>query len=121
MRQRNKRTGGLGLLLALIAAVSLIAAACSGSSESADEPAELTSITLGGGAYMQTAQATLALVHGLFEANGLAVDVAEFATGRDAMTALLGGQVDLAFMAEFPAVTAALQGEEFSVIAEVSR
>ena len=121
MRERNTRTGRLGLVLALIAAVSLIAAACSGTSESADEPAEMTTVTLGGGAYMQTAQATLALVHGLFEANGLVVDVAEFATGRDAMTALLGGQVDLAFMAEFPAVTAALQGEEFSVIAEVSR
>ena len=121
MRQRNTRVGRVGVVLALIAAVSLIAAACSGDQEAADEPAELASVTLGGGAYMQNAQATLALVHGLFEANGLAVDVAEFATGRDAMTALLGGQVDLAFMAEFPAVTAALQGEEFSVIAEVSR
>ena len=121
MRQRNNRVRRLGLVLALVATMSLIAAACSGDRESADEPAEMTTVTLGGGAYMQTAQATLALVHGLFEANGLAVDVAEFATGRDAMTALLGGQVDLAFMAEFPAVTAALQGEQFSVIAEVSR
>ena len=121
MRQRTTRGGKLGLLLALIATVSLIAAACSGTSETADEPAEMTSVTLGTGPYMQTAQATLALIHGLFEANGLQVDVAEFSTGRDAMTALLGGQVDLAFMAEFPAVTAALQGEEFSVIAEVSQ
>ena len=89
--------------------------------ETEDAAPEPVKVTLGGGAYMQTAQATLALVHGLFEANGLEVDVAEFPTGRDAMTALLGGQVDLALMAEFPVVAAALQGAEFSVIAEVSR
>jgi len=138
MREKNGTGRSLRLLVVLLAAMSLIAAACgddsgsgvsgepagttvkdSGSSEGAQP--ELVKVTFGGGAYLQTAQVTLALVNGLFEDNGLKIEVADFATGRAALTALLGGQVDLAVMAEFPPVTAALQGEDFKIVADLGR
>ena len=44
-----------------------------------------------------------------------------FRSGRAAFEALLGGQLDLAFMAEFPAVIGAMREKDFKVIAEMSQ
>jgi ABC-type nitrate/sulfonate/bicarbonate transport system substrate-binding protein len=52
---------------------------------------------------------------------GLEVSVVQFATGREALEALIGGQVDFASMAELPAVTAALRQQKFAVLARLSK
>lgn len=69
----------------------------------------------------QTPQVDVATEQGLFRAAGLDVALIAFPSGREAFEALLGGQVDLAFMAEFPAATGALRQQAFAVIADLTR
>jgi NitT/TauT family transport system substrate-binding protein len=57
----------------------------------------------------------------LWSEQGLDVRVVPFATGREALEALIGGQVDFASMAELPAVTAALRQQKFAVLARLSK
>ncbi|MEB3417592.1 ABC transporter substrate-binding protein [Salipiger marinus] len=69
----------------------------------------------------QTPQVDVALAEGYFEEAGLEVALVNFASGREAFEALLGGQVDIAFMAEFPAATGALTGQDFAIVADLTR
>ena len=69
----------------------------------------------------QTPQVDMALAQGYFDEAGLDVALVNFASGREAFEALLGGQVDIAFMAEFPAATGALTGQDFAIVADLSR
>jgi NitT/TauT family transport system substrate-binding protein len=59
--------------------------------------------------------------HGLFARHGLDVNVIPFQSGRAAFEALLGGQLDMAVMAEFPAVIGAMRAQPFKVVAELSQ
>jgi NitT/TauT family transport system substrate-binding protein len=63
----------------------------------------------------QTPQIDVAL------ANKLDVEAVTFVTGREAFEALIGGQADLATMAELPAVTGALRKQPFAIIADLGR
>ncbi|TJZ89726.1 transporter substrate-binding domain-containing protein, partial [Paracoccus gahaiensis] len=69
----------------------------------------------------QTPQVDMALAQGYFDEAGLEVELVNFASGREAFEALLGGQVDIAFMAEFPAATGALTGQDFAIVADLTR
>ncbi|MFD1911157.1 ABC transporter substrate-binding protein [Halodurantibacterium flavum] len=69
----------------------------------------------------QTPQVDMALAQGYFDEAGLDVRLVTFASGREAFEALLGGQVDIAFMAEFPAATGALTGQNFAIVADLTR
>ncbi len=69
----------------------------------------------------QTPQVDLALAEDAFASAGLDVSLVSFPSGREAFEALLGGQVDIAFMAEFPAATGALMGQDFVVVADLAR
>ncbi|WP_138471270.1 ABC transporter substrate-binding protein [Poseidonocella sp. HB161398] len=69
----------------------------------------------------QTPQVDLALAQGYFDAAGLEVQLVSFASGREGFEALLGGQVDVAFMAEFPAATGALMGQDFRIVGDLAR
>jgi NitT/TauT family transport system substrate-binding protein len=69
----------------------------------------------------QTPQVDVAFKSGLFKNAGLDVQVVGFATGREALEALIGGQVDFAYMAEFPIATAALRKQNLRVVADLSR
>ncbi|QUS35715.1 ABC transporter substrate-binding protein [Falsirhodobacter algicola] len=70
---------------------------------------------------VQTPQVDMALANDYFTEAGLDVQLVPFASGREAFEALLGGQVDIAFMAEFPAATGALTGQDFAIVADLSR
>lgn len=83
--------------------------------------AEMTAVTIGGGPYLDIPQLSVAMDKNLFAENDLEAEVIPFRTGRSAFEALLGGQLDFAFMAEFPAVIGAMQEQEFRVIAEMSQ
>ncbi len=52
---------------------------------------------------------------GLWQQQNLAVKIIPFATGRDAFEALIGGQLDFAVMAEFPAVTGTMCNLKFAI------
>jgi NitT/TauT family transport system substrate-binding protein len=69
----------------------------------------------------QTPQVDVAIKNGLFRDAGLDVKVISFPTGREALEALIGGQVDFSYMAEFPIATAALRKQNLRVIADLSR
>jgi NitT/TauT family transport system substrate-binding protein len=69
----------------------------------------------------QTAQIDVAIKNGLFKQAGLDVRVIAFPTGREALEALMGGQVDFAYMAEFPVATAVLRQQKLKIIADLSR
>lgn len=69
----------------------------------------------------QTPQVDIALAEGMFEAAGLDVSIISFPTGREGFEALLGGQVDITFMAELPAATGALRDQEFAIVGDLAR
>ncbi len=69
----------------------------------------------------QTPQVDVALANGYFEEAGLDVELVAFRTGREGFEAMIGGQVDVTFMAEFPAAVGALTGQEFAVIGDLAR
>ena len=63
----------------------------------------------------------VAVEKGYFKDAGLEVKSVRFVTGREALEALLGGQLDLGFMAEFPPVIGALRNQKFRVVATLSK
>lgn len=83
--------------------------------------AQDTEITFGGGAFLDIPQLSVAMDQELFAKHGLDVNVIPFQSGRSAFEALLGGQLDVAVMAEFPAVIGAMREQDFKVIADLSR
>ena len=83
--------------------------------------APLQKLTFAWAANPQTPQVDVATEKGLFRAAGLDIEFVSFPSGRESFEALLGGQVDLAFMAEFPAATGALRHQNFAVIADLTR
>lgn len=66
-------------------------------------------------------QLAVAIQQGLFEKVGIDVKLVPFVTGRDAFEALIGGQLDVALMAEFPPVVGALRGLDFDVLGVASQ
>jgi NitT/TauT family transport system substrate-binding protein len=57
----------------------------------------------------------------LWKSENLEPKMIPFATGRDAFEALIGGQLDMAIMAEFPPVSGALRNLKFSILATLSK
>ena len=78
-------------------------------------------VVLGWAANLQTAPIVVAVEKGYFKDAGLEVKSVRFVTGREALEALLGGQLDLGFMAEFPPVIGALRNQNFRVVATLSK
>ena len=66
-------------------------------------------------------QTRIASEAGLWAKHGLVVNKTLFATGREAMQALLGGQADVAEVAPTPLVLAAFSGQPVRVFAVVAR
>lgn len=69
----------------------------------------------------QTPQVDVAIQKGYFEEAGLDIEFVAFRTGREGFEAMIGGQVDVTFMAEFPAAVGALTGQEFAVVGDLAR
>lgn len=69
----------------------------------------------------QTPQVDVAIQKGYFEDAGLDIEFVAFQTGREGFEAMVGGQVDITFMAEFPAAVGALTGQDFAVVGDLAR
>lgn len=69
----------------------------------------------------QTPQVDIAIEKGYFADAGLDIEFVAFRTGREGFEAMTGGQVDVTFMAEFPAAVGALIGQEFSIVGDLAR
>jgi len=108
---RQLKSIGASLLFLALGAVSATAA---------DTGKLIFGQTLPGGS-LQSAPVAIAIEKGYFKEAGLDVEIVRFLSGRRGLEALLGGQVDLAFMAEYPPVIGALQNQKFAVITELGR
>jgi NitT/TauT family transport system substrate-binding protein len=73
------------------------------------------------GGSLQSAQVAIALEKNLFKEVGLDVEIVRFPSGRRGLEAIIGGQIDLAYMAEYPPAIAALQKQDFAVITQLGK
>lgn len=83
--------------------------------------AQTTTVRLAWTPSADAAQIAVALDKQLWKSKNVEVTTVSFPTGREALEALIGGQVDFAAIAEFPAAIAALRNQRFGVIADLSR
>ena len=89
--------------------------------EPAEEPApEPVKVSLALPAQVQVAPLAIALARDLFADANIEVDILEFRSGRDSLTAVLGGQADFAVHSEFASVTGALADADFRIYAQLS-
>lgn len=70
---------------------------------------------------MDVPQIVNAIDKNLWKAEGLQVKIVPFPSGREALEALLGGQVDFASVTEFPAIIGAMRNQKFGVLSTLSR
>ena len=82
---------------------------------------EKTDVVIGGGPYLDVPQISQAMDKNLWAKHHVNAEIIPFRSGRAAFEALLGGQLDFALMAEFPAVIGAMREQEFGILAEMSQ
>ena len=68
-------------------------------------------ITLGTAPNLQTLPIVVAMSEGYFADEGIDIETVRFTSGRRALEALIGGQLDVAFMAEYPVSIASLRNQ----------
>jgi len=82
--------------------------------------AQTMPLTLGWGYSPDVPQIAEAFDKELWKKHDIDAKMVPFATGRDAFEALIGGQLDLAVMTEFPPVSGALRNLKFRIVAALS-
>ncbi|MEL6522747.1 MAG: ABC transporter substrate-binding protein [Pseudomonadota bacterium] len=78
-------------------------------------------ITIGTAPNLQTLPIVVAQAEGYFEEEGIELETVKFTSGRRALEALIGGQLDVAFMAEYPVSIASLREQPFGTFTTLSR
>lgn len=78
-------------------------------------------VVVGWGPYADVPQISVAVDKNLWKDEGLDVKVVPFNSGRESFEALIGGQLDLAIVAEFPAVIGAMRNQKFAILSVLSR
>jgi NitT/TauT family transport system substrate-binding protein len=101
--------------------LALICVAIISAQQASSATLDLGQTKLAWSAGPDTPQLAVALSQNMWASRGLAVTPVNVATGREALEALIGGQVDFASMTEFPVVVGAMQQKPFRVIAQISR
>ena len=70
-------------------------------------------ITIGMAPNLQTLPVVVAMSEGYFAEENIDLETVRFTSGRRALEALIGGQLDVAFMAEYPVSIASLREQRF--------
>lgn len=78
-------------------------------------------ITIGTAPNLQTLPIVVAMSEGYFAEEGIELEAVKFTSGRRALEALIGGQLDVAFMAEYPVSIASLREQPFGTFTTLSR
>lgn len=78
-------------------------------------------IKLGTAPNLQTVPIVVAQANGYFAEEGIELETTKFTSGRRALEALIGGQLDVAFMAEYPVSIASLRAQPFGTFTTLSR
>ncbi|GHE00891.1 ABC transporter substrate-binding protein [Streptomyces alanosinicus] len=108
--------------LTTVAAVlpALLLTTCGTSTGAADRTTATTPVTIAGSDYLGGAPVYTAAQDKRWAANGLTSHLQSFATGRDALNAVLGGQAEYGVVGDLPAVSAILGGRDIKVLAALS-
>jgi len=83
--------------------------------------AQIKSVRVGWTPSADVPQIAVSNEQNLWKANGIDARVTPFPSGREALEALIGGGIDVAVIAEFPAVTAGLRGQPIVALCDISR
>jgi ABC-type nitrate/sulfonate/bicarbonate transport system substrate-binding protein len=78
-------------------------------------------VTIGTAPNLQTLPIVVAQSQGYFADEGIQLESVKFTSGRRALEALIGGQLDVAFMAEYPVSIASLREQPFGTFTTLSR
>lgn len=78
-------------------------------------------ITIGYAPNLQTLPVVVAQSEGYFAEEDITLETVKFTSGRRALEALIGGQLDVAFMAEYPVSIASLREQPFGTFTTLSR
>jgi len=78
-------------------------------------------MTIGFAPNLQTLPIVVAQSEGYFAEENITLESVKFNSGRRALEALIGGQLDVAFMAEYPVSIAALREQPFGTFTTLSR
>lgn len=78
-------------------------------------------IRLGSAPNLQTVPIVVAEANGYFAEEGIELELTKFTSGRRALEALIGGQLDVAFMAEYPVSIASMREQPFGTFTTLSR
>ena len=78
-------------------------------------------ITIGMAPNLQTLPIVVAMSEGYFADEKIELKIVKFTSGRRALEALIGGQLDVAFMAEYPVSIASLRKQPFGTFTTLSR
>lgn len=78
-------------------------------------------VTIGFAPNLQTLPIVVAQSEGYFTEEDITLEAVKFTSGRRALEALIGGQLDVAFMAEYPVAIAALRDQPFGTFTTLSR
>ena len=78
-------------------------------------------ITIGMAPNLQTLPIVVAMSEGYFADEKIKLKIVKFTSGRRALEALIGGQLDVAFMAEYPVSIASLRKQPFGTFTTLSR
>ncbi len=78
-------------------------------------------ITIGFAPNLQTLPIVVAQSEGYFAEEDITLEAVKFTSGRRALEALIGGQLDVAFMAEYPVSIASLREQPFGTFTTLSR
>lgn len=119
----------LSVILTLAMAASLTACGGSKSNTTAGDAAadtqsgsgDLTEVSLGTVAWPTNMMFYLADKEGIFEKNGLKVDIQEFSSTTDSSNAFIGGQTDFCTYASSETISPFAEGAEFSVVLETDK
>ncbi|MFF4800555.1 ABC transporter substrate-binding protein [Streptomyces sp. NPDC001351] len=104
-------------LTAVAVTPALLLTACAGAT---DTKSATTQVTIAGSDYLGGAPVYTATQDKRWASNSLTPHLQSFATGRDALNAVLGGQAQYGVVGDLPAVSAILAGRDVKVLAALS-
>ncbi|PKN65758.1 MAG: hypothetical protein CVU57_09375 [Deltaproteobacteria bacterium HGW-Deltaproteobacteria-15] len=116
LRGTGRRSALTPIIAAVIAAMAFSFPSCRGTNSE-----KMESINFGTVPVTVAALVYIAQDKGFFTANRLNVNIKDYATGTATTEALLKGDMDVSWVAEFPFVGRALEKEQLSIIAVVGR
>jgi NitT/TauT family transport system substrate-binding protein len=114
---KNSKRWKFAILVPALMVLVLSSWSCS----KGDDSGKIESINLGTVPTAASALIYIAQDQHFFAANGLSVNIKDYATGTATTDALLKGDLDIAWVAEFPFVHRAFAKEKISIIAIIGR